>query len=107
MCFFPGRTNRLKDDNQRLADALDQNTASNLNNLNSIFYEHLTKTLSETLYDDIQCGRYGGDIENGDMFIFVSDKLTAVMHLIQLGNGFVTFQIRGLEFKGTYCQVCL
>ncbi|CAF5211350.1 unnamed protein product [Rotaria magnacalcarata] len=27
-----------------------------------------------------------------------------MIHLIELGNGFITFQLRGLEFKGTYCQ---
>lgn len=26
------------------------------------------------------------------------------MHIIELGNGLVTFQMRGLEFRGTYCQ---
>lgn len=99
------KTNRLKDDNLRLADSLDRSAAaSTLNNLNSIFYEHICKTLSETLYDDIQLGRYGSDVENGDTFILVNDKLTSILHIVQLGNGFVTFQLRGLEFKGTYCQ---
>lgn len=26
------------------------------------------------------------------------------MHIIELGNGLCTFQMRGLEFRGTYCQ---
>jgi hypothetical protein len=27
-------------------------------------------------------------------------QLTALVHIVQLGNRFVTFQLRGLEFKG-------
>ncbi len=30
--------------------------------------------------------------------------MNCLIHIIELGNGFVTFQLRGLEFKGTYCQ---
>ncbi|XP_040320922.1 pecanex-like protein 2 isoform X4 [Herpailurus yagouaroundi] len=32
------------------------------------------------------------------------DYLNAFVHLIEIGNGLVTFQLRGLEFRGTYCQ---
>jgi hypothetical protein len=27
-----------------------------------------------------------------------------LIHIIELGNGLCTFQMRGLEFRGTYCQ---
>jgi len=27
-----------------------------------------------------------------------------LVHIIELGNGLCTFQMRGLEFRGTYCQ---
>lgn len=27
-----------------------------------------------------------------------------MVHIIELGNGLCTFQMRGLEFRGTYCQ---
>lgn len=27
-----------------------------------------------------------------------------MVHIIEVGNGFVTFQVRGLEFRGTYCH---
>lgn len=27
-----------------------------------------------------------------------------MIHIVEFGNGFVTFQMRGLEFRGTYCQ---
>ncbi|KTF73472.1 hypothetical protein cypCar_00035578 [Cyprinus carpio] len=37
-------------------------------------------------------------------FILASDYLNALVHLIEVCNGLVTFQLRGLEFRGTYCQ---
>lgn len=44
-------------------------------------------------------GRWG-NYSAGDCFILVSDYLNALVHLVEIGNGFVTFQLRGLEFKG-------
>ncbi len=29
-----------------------------------------------------------------------SDYLNALVHIIEMGNGLVTFQLRGLEFRG-------
>ena len=34
------------------------------------------------------------------MFIMASDYLNALVHIIEMGNGLVTFQLRGLEFRG-------
>lgn len=48
-------------------------------------------------------GRWGV-VEQGDCFLLASDYLNCLVHVIQLGNGLVTFQLRGLEFRGTYCQ---
>ncbi len=45
-------------------------------------------------------GRWGR-VASGDFFILTSDKLNALVHIIEYGNGFVTFQLRGLEFRGT------
>ncbi|CAF3332288.1 unnamed protein product [Rotaria socialis] len=73
------------------------------NNLNAIFYEHLTRVLQASLCGEIQLGRLG-KVNTGDFFILTSDSLNCMIHLIELGNGFITFQLRGLEFKGTYCQ---
>uniref|UniRef100_A0A670XS96 Pecanex-like protein n=1 Tax=Pseudonaja textilis TaxID=8673 RepID=A0A670XS96_PSETE len=75
----------------------------NDDNLNSIFYEHLTRSLQETLCGDLILGRWG-NYSSGDCFILASDYLNAFVHLIEIGNGLVTFQLRGLEFRGTYCQ---
>lgn len=44
-------------------------------------------------------GRWG-NYSAGDCFILVSDYLNALVHLVEIGNGFITFQLRGLEFKG-------
>uniref|UniRef100_A0A8C7SVS1 Pecanex-like protein n=1 Tax=Oncorhynchus mykiss TaxID=8022 RepID=A0A8C7SVS1_ONCMY len=73
------------------------------NNLNSIFYEYLTRSLQHSLCGDLMLGRWG-NYSSGDCFILASDYLNAFIHLIEIGNGLVTFQLRGLEFRGTYCQ---
>uniref|UniRef100_A0A7N8YQA4 Pecanex-like protein n=1 Tax=Mastacembelus armatus TaxID=205130 RepID=A0A7N8YQA4_9TELE len=73
------------------------------NNLNSIFYEHLTRSLQHSLCGDLLLGRWG-NYNTGDCFILASDYLNALVHIIEIGNGLVTFQLRGLEFRGTYCQ---
>ncbi|KAI4529470.1 hypothetical protein MG293_020718 [Ovis ammon polii] len=78
-------------------------SGSDGNNLNSIFYEHLTRALQESLCGDLILGRWG-NYSSGDCFILASDYLNAFVHLIEIGNGLVTFQLRGLEFRGTYCQ---
>lgn len=69
------------------------------NNLNSIFYEHLTRSLQHSLCGDLLLGRWGNYV-TGDCFILASDYLNALVHIIEIGNGLVTFQLRGLEFRG-------
>ncbi|CAB1313252.1 unnamed protein product [Coregonus sp. 'balchen'] len=68
------------------------------NNLNSIFYEYLTRSLQHSLCGDLMLGRWG-NYSSGDCFILASDYLNAFVHLIEIGNGLVTFQLRGLEFR--------
>uniref|UniRef100_A0A8C5DUY8 Pecanex-like protein n=1 Tax=Gouania willdenowi TaxID=441366 RepID=A0A8C5DUY8_GOUWI len=96
-------TKRVDHSNTRLASQLDRNPGSDDNNLNSIFYEHLTRSLQHSLCGDLLLGRWG-NFGTGDCFILASDYLNALVHLIEIGNGLVTFQLRGLEFRGTYCQ---
>ncbi|XP_051503281.1 pecanex-like protein 1 isoform X4 [Myxocyprinus asiaticus] len=96
-------TKRVDHSNTRLASQLDRNPGSDDNNLNSIFYEHLTRSLQHSLCGDLQLGRWG-NYTMGDCFILASDYLNALVHLVEIGNGLVTFQLRGLEFRGTYCQ---
>lgn len=38
------------------------------------------------------------------LLVLASDYLNCLIHIIELGNGLCTFQMRGLEFRGTYCQ---
>ncbi|XP_013360126.1 PREDICTED: pecanex-like protein 2 [Chinchilla lanigera] len=96
-------TRRVDNSNTRLAVQIERDAGGDDNNLNSIFYEHLTRTLQESLCGDLVLGRWG-NYSSGDCFILASDDLNAFVHLIEIGNGLVTFQLRGLEFRGTYCQ---
>ncbi|XP_076836804.1 pecanex-like protein 3 isoform X2 [Brachyhypopomus gauderio] len=96
-------TKRVDHSNTRLATQLDRSPGADDNNLNSIFYEHLTRSLQHSLCGDLLLGRWGNYV-TGDCFILASDYLNALVHLVEVGNGLVTFQLRGLEFRGTYCQ---
>ena len=71
----------------------------NPDRLDSLFYEHLTWVLQKDLCGDVLLGRWG-KVASGDFFILTSDRLNALVHIIEYGNGFVTFQLRGLEFRG-------
>uniref|UniRef100_A0A3P9DRK2 Pecanex-like protein n=1 Tax=Maylandia zebra TaxID=106582 RepID=A0A3P9DRK2_9CICH len=94
-------TKRIDNSNSRLVSQVDKETCDD-NNLNSIFYEYLTRSLQHSLCGDLMLGRWG-NYSAGDCFILASDYLNALVHLIEIGNGLVTFQLRGLEFR-TYCQ---
>ncbi|XP_077586246.1 pecanex-like protein 2 [Stigmatopora nigra] len=96
-------TKRVDNSNSRLVSQVDKETGCDDNNLNSIFYEYLTRSLQHSLCGDLTLGRWG-NYSAGDCFILASDYLNALVHLIEIGNGLVTFQLRGLEFRGTYCQ---
>uniref|UniRef100_A0A6A7FS33 Pecanex-like protein n=4 Tax=Hirondellea gigas TaxID=1518452 RepID=A0A6A7FS33_9CRUS len=97
-------TKRMDQSNTRLSTSLlDHNPGADDNNLNSIFYEHLTRSLQHSLCGDLMLGRWGPAGE-GDCFVLASDNLNCLVHLTEVANGIVTFQVRGLEFRGTYCQ---
>ncbi|KAI6242853.1 Pecanex-like protein [Aphelenchoides fujianensis] len=92
------------DSNLRLSSMLEKGPLIDDSSLNSIFYEHLTRSLQQSLAGDLTLGRWGCTVEPGDCFILVSLYLSCLLHIIEVGNGFVTFQVRGLEFRGTYCH---
>jgi hypothetical protein len=94
-------TKRVDHSNTRLSSQIDRNPGADDNNLNSIFYEHLTRSLQHSLCGDLAMGRWG-HVTQGDCYIMASDYLNALVHIIELGNGLVTFQLRGLEFRGMY-----
>lgn len=96
-------TKRVDHSNTPLSSHLDRNLGADDNNLNSIFYEHLTRSLQHSLCGDLILGRWG-PVSQGDCFVLASDYLNCLVHIIEMGNGLVTFQMRGLEFRGTYCQ---
>ncbi|KAF5282134.1 hypothetical protein FQR65_LT02831 [Abscondita terminalis] len=96
-------TRRVDHSNTPLSSHLDRNLGADDNNLNSIFYEHLTRSLQHSLCGDLIMGRWGL-VSQGDCFVLASDYLNCLVHIIEMGNGLVTFQMRGLEFRGTYCQ---
>ncbi|XP_061395087.1 protein pecanex [Musca vetustissima] len=96
-------TRRIDHSNTRLSSQLERDLGADDNNLNSIFYEHLTRSLQHSLCGDLIMGRWG-NVNQGDCFVLASDYLNCLVHIIELGNGLCTFQMRGLEFRGTYCQ---
>ncbi|XP_074039325.1 pecanex isoform X2 [Leptinotarsa decemlineata] len=96
-------TRRVDHSNTPLSSHLDRNLGADDNNLNSLFYEHLTRSLQQSLCGDLKLGRWG-PVNQGDCFVLASDYLNCLVHIIEMGNNLVTFQMRGLEFRGTYCQ---
>uniref|UniRef100_A0AC35U6K7 Pecanex-like protein n=1 Tax=Rhabditophanes sp. KR3021 TaxID=114890 RepID=A0AC35U6K7_9BILA len=92
-----------KEDRRPVAD-LAKSPVTNESNLNGVFYEHLSRQLQTYLAGDVLMGRWGTKVEQGDFFVLASLNLNCLVHIIEKGNGFITFQVRGLEFHGTYCQ---
>lgn len=95
-------TNVIDINTTRLVTQLERNQIDS-NRLDGVFYEQLTKSLQRKLCKDLALGRWG-PVSQGDCFIMASDNLNCLVHIIEYGNGLCTFQLRGLEFKGTYCQ---
>ncbi|WKX95579.1 hypothetical protein Q1695_012216 [Nippostrongylus brasiliensis] len=97
-------TKRSDASNTTLASQIDRGPMLDDSNLNAVFYEHLTRSLQKSLAGDLQMGRWATSVQPGDCFILASSNLNCLVHIIEVGNGFVTFQLRGLEFRGTYCH---
>ena len=72
-------------------------------NPDAIFYYHLCTVVQRTLNRDREAGRLG-TVHTGDVFLLSNDTLTALLHIVAVGNGFTSFQLRGLELQGTLCQ---
>ncbi|XGW12051.1 hypothetical protein V3C99_013042 [Haemonchus contortus] len=97
-------TKRSDASNTTLASQIDRGPMMDDSNLNAVFYEHLTRSLQKSLAGDLLMGRWATSVQPGDCFILASFYLNCLVHIIEVGNGFVTFQLRGLEFRGTYCH---
>eukprot|EP00002_Diphylleia_rotans_P029867 TRINITY_DN6101_c0_g1_i8.p1 TRINITY_DN6101_c0_g1~~TRINITY_DN6101_c0_g1_i8.p1 ORF type:complete len:1346 (+),score=255.07 TRINITY_DN6101_c0_g1_i8:84-4121(+) len=72
-------------------------------NVNGLFYKQIFLELERILASDISSGRFG-EVNHGDIFLLSNDKMTILLHIIEIGNGYCSFQLRGMEFKGTLCQ---
>ncbi|KAI1727558.1 pecanex-like protein 1 [Ditylenchus destructor] len=97
-------TKRIDHSTTRLQQQLDRGPMLDDSNLNAIFYEHLARSLQSHLAGDLMLGRWATSVQPGDCFILASLYLNCLIHIIEVGNGFITFQVRGLEFRGTYCH---
>ena len=99
------RTRHFDNTEGRLLNVLESRRGINAEHMDSIFYDHLAHSLQRVLAGEIQMGRWGL-VRTGDFFIIIrdTDSITAFIHIIEVGNGFVTFQLRGCELKGTYCH---
>eukprot|EP00039_Didymoeca_costata_P013830 m.216556 g.216556 ORF g.216556 m.216556 type:complete len:2486 (-) comp15879_c0_seq6:2229-9686(-) len=97
------------DDSENLKDPSQKRpryeAGATANNLNSAFYHHLVRKLELSLSRDVDKGIWGA-LQAGDVFVLTDggNSMTAFVHIIDKGNGYVSFQLRGLEFVGTYCQ---
>ena len=103
--FWEKNYNTKLNENTRLQSQLeyyrkrDENSAKN-----ALFYENLAFSLKQNLAGDIQMGRYG-NVREGDVFILASSSTSdsqqnGLIQIVEIGNGIVSFQFRGLEFKG-------
>uniref|UniRef100_A0A7E4UZK7 Pecanex-like protein n=1 Tax=Panagrellus redivivus TaxID=6233 RepID=A0A7E4UZK7_PANRE len=90
--------------NVRLINQLERGPMMDDSNFNAIFYEHLTRSLQQYLAGDLCFGRWATSINPGDCFVLASTNFNCLVHIVEVGNGFATFQLRGLEFRGTYCH---
>ncbi|CAP31704.1 LOW QUALITY PROTEIN: Protein CBG12782, partial [Caenorhabditis briggsae] len=96
-------TKRTDASTMRLSSQIDRGPMMDDSNLNAVFYEHLTRSLQKSLAGDLAMGRWATSVQPGDCFVLASFYLNSLVHIIEVGNGFVTFQLRGL-FRGTYCH---
>lgn len=97
------KTSRKDASNMTMSQTLENDSQYSVNNLNSIFYEHLVVALQKSIPTAIRRGNFG-NLTAGDILIIMNDALTAMVHFTEVGNGVCSFQLRGLEFKGTLCQ---
>lgn len=105
--FFERRytTTRLKNDDD--ATMHKYRVGATADNLNQIFYIEFQARLRAQLASDIEKGVFG-DVSAGDIFLFMCNQGTmhmiSILHIIDKGHGYVSFQLRGLELAGTFCQ---
>ena len=108
--FWEKNYNTKLNENQRLQSQLEYHRKRDENSSkNALFYENLAFSLKKNLAADIQMGRYG-NVREGDVFILASSSTSdsqqnGLIQIVEIGNGIVSFQFRGLEFKGTFWSI--
>eukprot|EP00048_Salpingoeca_helianthica_P009309 m.133629 g.133629 ORF g.133629 m.133629 type:complete len:2661 (+) comp14833_c1_seq5:150-8132(+) len=85
--------------------AAPHGTTNMASNLNSLYYQHMLTQLETYLARDLLLGHWG-EVSLGDVFVLTDfeNHMTAFVHIVGLGCDFVRFQLRGLEFGGTFCH---
>ncbi|VDN04328.1 unnamed protein product [Thelazia callipaeda] len=98
-------TRRVDHSNTRLISQIDRGPVMDDSNLNAVFYEHLTRSLQNSLAGDILLGRWSTALQPGDCFILASYYLNCLVHIIEVGNGFVEAISEGVG-EGMGCCCC-
>eukprot|EP00038_Savillea_parva_P002151 m.111083 g.111083 ORF g.111083 m.111083 type:complete len:2150 (-) comp10741_c0_seq1:114-6563(-) len=105
--FFERRYTTTRLTNDADATMVRYKVGATADNLNSIFYMDVQARLREQLATDIEGGVFG-DVSAGDIFLLMCNQGTmhmiSILHIIDKGRGYVSFQLRGLELAGTFCQ---
>ncbi len=60
--------------------------------LDAVLYEHVTLALRRWLAGHVAAGRLGV-VHAGGMYLLLSDALTCMVHIVEVGCGHVTFQV--------------
>ncbi|KAG8233455.1 hypothetical protein J437_LFUL010566, partial [Ladona fulva] len=68
-------TRRVDHSNTRLSSHLERNLGADDNNLNSIFYEHLTRSLQQSLCGDLILGECNSDTSMNIPYVFSSVRM--------------------------------
>ena len=69
-------TRRVDHSNTKMASHLERNLGADDNNLNSIFYEHLTRSLQRSLCGDLLMGKQNNNMSiwKGEIFLPVENN---------------------------------
>jgi len=105
--FFERRYTTTRLENKTDATIHNYTVGATADNLNSLFYMECQSRLREQLATDVEGGTFG-HVSAGDLFLLMCNQGTmhmiSVLHIIDKGHGYVSFQLRGLELAGTFCQ---
>ena len=107
--FWEKNYNTKLDSNVRLETQLEFHRKKDENgSKNALFYENLAFSLKKNLAGDVQLGRYG-NVKEGDVFILASSSTSdsqqnGLIQIVEISNGVVSFQFRGLEFKVSFVR---